>query len=261
MRSAMAADYARDAIPAGGRVDYERFALVLDSGDSVLGRASMQLLELGIDVLYANDVDEAELLARQESGRLGALLIPDVFDQADTDRLLERVGARLEAGPRGVIVTGNRPDAETRRRLRARGVRWGVWHPYEIRELRFVMTAAMSDSHAGERRKHLRIPTDLSTTVFMGRHRKDVILHDLSVSGAYFATQYPFLEDSRLSIELPLPDGAVFAKAVVVNAKTADKPGRDDVPDGMGVAFSDLPEQDLTALRKFVEAWVDRFRL
>jgi hypothetical protein len=242
-------------------VGYERFALVLDNGDSVLGRAAVRLLELGIDVLYANDLDEAELLARQESGRLGALLIPEVFDPAYTDMLLERVGARLEAGPRGVIVTGNRPDAETCHRLRARGVRWGVWHPYEMRELRFVMAAAMSESHGGERRKYQRIPTDLPTTVFMGRHRKDVILHDLSVSGAYFATQYPFLEDSRLSIELPLPEGTIFAKAVVMNAKTADKPGRDDVPDGMGVVFSDLPEQGFTALREFVEAWTNRFRL
>jgi len=245
----------------GARVEYERFALVLDTGDSVLGRAAVQLLELGIDVLYANDLDEAELLARQESRRLGAVLIPEAFEQADIDTLLERVCAQLESGPRGVIVTGNRPEGQSCRRLRAQGVRWGVWHPYEMRELRFVMSAAMSDSHGGERRKCQRIPTELPTTVFMGRHRKDVILHDLSVTGAYFATQYPFLEDSRLSIELPLPDGTIFAKGVVVNAKTADKPVRDDVPDGMGVVFSDLPEQGLTALRKFVEAWVSGFLL
>ncbi|MBW2667433.1 MAG: PilZ domain-containing protein [Deltaproteobacteria bacterium] len=249
------------AISAEGRVEYERFALVLDTGDSVLGRAAMQLIELGIDVLYANDVDEAELLARQESGRLGAVLIPEAFDEADINLLLERVCARLEGGPRGVIVTGNRPDDETCYRLHARGVRWGVWHPYQMRELRFVMAAAMSEEHVGERRKCQRIPTEIPTTVFMGRHRKDVILHDLSVTGAYFATQHPFLEDSRLSIELPLPDGTILAKGVVTNAKTADKPGRDDVPDGMGVAFSDLPEQGLTALQKFVEAWVNRFLL
>ena len=95
----------------------------------------------------------------------------------------------------------------------------------------------------------------------MGRHRKDVVIHDLSLSGAYFATPHPFLEESRLSIELPLPDGTIFAKGVVVNAKTADKPVRDDVPDGMGVAFSDVPEQGVRALRRFVEAWIDRFVL
>jgi len=242
-------------------MDYERFALVLDTAESVLGRAAMQLLELGIDVLYSNDLDEAALLAHQESRRLGAVLIPESFDETSVDALLERVCAQLEAGPRGLIVTGKRPDAATCGRLRSKGVRWGVWQPYEMRELRFVMAAAMSESHAGERRKCQRVPADLPTTVFMGRHRKDVVVHDLSISGAYFATPHPFLEESRLSIELPLPDGTIFAKGVVVNAKTADKPVRDDVPDGMGVVFSDLPEQGLTALRRFVEAWVNRFLL
>jgi len=235
--------------------------MVLDTGDSVLGRAAVRLLELGIDVLYANDLDEAELLARQESRRLGALLIPGEFDHAHIDRLKARVCNQLEAGIRGVIVTGDPPEAEARERLRSQGVRWGVWHPYEMRELRFVMAAAMSEGHSDDRRKSPRIPTDLGTTVFMGRHRKDVILHDLSATGAYFATQHPFLEDSRLSIELPLPEGAVFAKAVVVNAKTADKPGREDVPDGMGVLFSDLPEQGVSALQRYIDAWIGRFRL
>lgn len=242
-------------------MDYERFALVMDTGDSVLGRAAMQLLELGIDVLYANDLDEAALRARQESRRLGAVLIPEAFDLANMDGLLERVCGQIESGPRGLIVTGNRPDANSCSLLRSKGVRWGVWHPYEMRELRYVMAAAMSESHMGERRKCQRVPTDLPTTVFMGRHRKDVVLHDLSLSGAYFATKHPFLEDSRLSIELPLPDGTVFAKGIVANAKTADKPVRADVPDGMGVVFSDLPEQGLTVLRKYVEGWVKRFLL
>ena len=53
--------------------DYERFALILDSESAELGHAALRLLELGIDVLYANDLDEAELLARQESERLGAV--------------------------------------------------------------------------------------------------------------------------------------------------------------------------------------------
>jgi hypothetical protein len=242
-------------------VGYERFALVLDTGESVLGQAAMGLLELGIDVLYANDLDEAELLARQESHRLGAVLIPDGFAPKDVDALLARVCSQLEAGAAGLVVTGDPPEAEARRRLRERDVRWGVWQPYEMRELRFVLAAAMGEMHDGERRKHPRIPTELPTTVFMGRHRKDVILHDLSVTGAYFATEHPFLEDSRLSIEIPLPDETVFAKAVVVNAKTADKPVRADVPDGMGVAFESLPEAGGRALRRYVGEWIGRFEL
>jgi hypothetical protein len=43
-------------------LDYERFALILDSASAEPGRAALRLLELGIDVVYANDLDEAELL-------------------------------------------------------------------------------------------------------------------------------------------------------------------------------------------------------
>jgi hypothetical protein len=119
----------------------------------------------------------------------------------------------------------------------------------------------MSTEHASERRKHLRIPSEMQTTVFMGRHRKDVRVHDLSQSGAYLATPHPFMEGSRLTLELPLPGGSVMGKAEVVNARTADKPGRADVPEGMGVAFRNFAPDAAAALRRFVDDWIGRFRI
>ena len=101
----------------------------------------------------------------------------------------------------------------------------------------------------------------MQTTVFMGRHRKDVTIHDLSLGGAYFATPYPFLEGSQLTVELPLPGGSVMGKAEVVNAKTADKPGRADVPEGMGVAFRDFAPDAAAAVRRFIDDWIGRFRI
>jgi hypothetical protein len=241
--------------------DYERFAMVLDSETALLGGCAIRLLELGIDVLYTNDVDEAALLARQESQRLGAVLIPATFDRASVDALLSRVCSQLEVGSQGVIVAGAAPAAELIEYLRARGVAWCLWDPYEMRELRFVMAAAMSTKHTSERRKHLRIPIEMQTTVFMGRHRKDVTVHDLSQGGAYFATPHPFLEGSQLRVELPLPGGSVMGKAEVVNAKTADKPGRADVPEGMGVAFREFAPDADAALGRFIDDWIGRFRI
>ena len=241
--------------------DYERFAMILDSEASVLGDCAIRLLDLGIDVLYANDVDEAALLARQETRRLGAVLIPASFERGSVEALLSRVCSHLEVGPQGLIVAGAMPATEFIEYLRARGVTWCLWDPYEMRELRFVMTAAMSTEHASERRKHLRIPSEMQTTVFMGRHRKDVRVHDLSQSGAYLAASHPFMEGSRLTLELPLPGGSVMGKAEVVNAKTADKPGRADVPEGMGVTFRDFAPDAAAALRRFIDDWIGRFRI
>jgi hypothetical protein len=240
---------------------YERFALILDSASAELGRVAMRLLELGIDVLYANDVDEAALLARQESERLGAVLIPTTFGLDQVDGLLSRVCSRLAVGARGLVLVGLEPEPDFLEALRARGVMWRVWEPFDERELRFVMTAAMSTGHAGERRKDPRIPTEIATAVFMGRHRKDVTVHDVSAAGAYLAAPNPFLEGSQLRVEIPLPGGLVAGKAEVVNAKTADRPGRADVPDGMGIVFTQLAPGSQETLQAFIQDWIQRFRL
>ena len=145
--------------------------------------------------------------------------------------------------------------------LRELGISWRICEPYEERDLRFVVSLAMSKDHGDDRRKTLRIPTEIPTTVFMGRHRKDVIVCDLSLGGAYFACPHPFMPESQLSIEIPLPEGTFLAKGEVRNAKTADVTGRADVPDGMGVEFSRFNEKSMNLLRGYVESWIARFTL
>jgi len=241
--------------------EYERFALILDSTNAELGRAALRLLELGIDVLYANDLDEAELLARQESQRLGAVLIPATFGLDRIEALVSRICPQLAAGVGGLVLVGLEPEPDFIALLRAKGVIWRLWEPFEERELRFVMTAAMAAGNGGERRKHHRVPTEIATTVFMGRHRKDVTVHDLSISGAYLAATTPFLEGSRLSFEILLPEGRVVGKAEVASAKTLDCPGRADVPEGMGVVFTQLAPGSRETLDAFLQGWIQRFRL
>ena len=77
---------------------YERFALILDSDATPLGQAAMRLVEVGVDVLYAKDPDEAVLLARQESSRLGAILLPTRLDLGPQAALLSRLCRGLDAG-------------------------------------------------------------------------------------------------------------------------------------------------------------------
>jgi PilZ domain len=241
---------------------YERFALVLDSEASVLGQAAMRLLELGVDVLYAKDADEAALLAEQEAQRLGAVMAPTSFDAQTFDQLLARVCSKLAAGARALVVVGSEPAAELRERLRDRGVRWRLFEPYDERELRFVAGIAMATDHDGERRKSVRIPTDISTTVFMGRHRKDVVVYDLSAGGAYLATPHPYQEGSRLSVEIPLPNGMVVrGRAQVMSARTEEAATRSHLPEGMGIAFAGLAPDAEAAIQYFVEEWIARFQL
>ncbi len=240
---------------------YERYALVLDHADGHLGPVAMRLLELGVDVLYANDADEATLLALQESANLGAVLAPASSSLPFLERALDRICAPLPAGSESLVLIGRDPGESTVRELRKRGVRWALWEPVGEREMRFLLTTVMSHAFGGEQRKHRRVPTDFQGAVWMGRHRKDVTVHDLSISGAYLAAPHPFLAESRLTIELSLADGGLMAKGTVVWARTADAPARDDVPEGMGVAFTDLGDAARARLERFTEAELARFEL
>ena len=140
---------------------YTRYALILDHADGHLGGVAMRLLDVGIDVLYANDVDEASLLARQEAETLGAVLAPAASSLTSIDRVLQQICSHLEAGPQALVLIGGDPGERTRSELRSRGVRWGLWDMENDRGLRFVMTAAMSTGHEADPRKDVRVPTDL----------------------------------------------------------------------------------------------------
>lgn len=237
---------------------YQRFALIFDTETGVLGRAAIELIELGIDVLYVNHVDEAALLAQQEAERLAAVLVPADCPPRDVQGLLERV-CPYASGVRGLVVVGDKPDAEAVAALRETGLQWALWKPFTPRELRFVMTAAMAADGA-DRRASLRIPSEIKTSVFSGRHSKDVVIHDLSTGGAYLASDKPFSEGTLLTLDVELPNGQFIGKGEVVYAKTADQEGRPDVPPGMGVVFTKLMGNSENTLLEHIDGWVDRFR-
>ncbi len=231
---------------------YTRYALILDHADGHLGGAAMRLLEIGVDVLYANDVDEASLMARQEAETLGAVLVPAASSLGFVDRVIQQICTHLDAGPQGLVLLGRDPGERTRSELRSRGVRWGLWDVENERGLRFVMTAAMSTGHEADPRKDIRVPTDLEAIACMGRHRKEARVHDISVGGVYLAAEHPFLAGSSLSIDITLPSGPLWAKGDVVSAKTADMQVRPDIPEGMGVAFTQINDDARETLRAYI---------
>lgn len=240
---------------------YDRFALILDSEQTLLGDTAMRLVQMGVDTLYAKDVDEAVLLAAQESARIGAVLVPGQAAAEIGEDQLVRVCSQLSAGVASLVLVGEEPDPSLLVKLHERGARWCVWEPYTERELRFVTTETMSDGHTGNRRKHPRIPTRIETTVFMGRHAKPSVVHDLSLGGAFMAAEDPFLEGSRLSLDIELPAGRVIAKAEVVMAQTRDKLVREDTPEGMGVLFKEFTADSKERLEDYLREWIRRFQL
>lgn len=240
---------------------YERYVLVLDDDSGSLEEISLRLLRMGVDAVYAKDRDEASLMARQESGRVGALLIGAATPLDEIPDLVKQVGAPGAMGPRTLVLVGRDPGADTRAQLRELGVRWSLFEPYDDVALRFVVTAALASEHESDPRTALRVPTMLLAVAYKGGQSKTVTIRDLWTSGAYLATPLPFPEGTQLSLEIPLQGETLLAKALVIHSQTTERPERPDIPNGMGVSFSQLSADTEERLRRYLEGQMKTFEI
>ena len=234
-------------------------ALVFDCEENSLGVVVMRLLRLGIDVFYAKGRDEAWLLAQQEAKRIKAVLFAVDVEDGEIGPVLECLDSCAPDVARGLVAVGQRPDGTTRESLRARGVAWALWEPYDEGALRSVVSAAMNTQDISHTRKEPRLPTTLLGRAFVGVRRTDVVVSTLSTDGAFLEMPLPFLEGTQITLEVGLPGGSMMAKANVVHTRHTGEPGVPGQPVGMGVAFSKLDPGSEQRLNQFLADQVNRF--
>jgi hypothetical protein len=241
---------------------YERYALIFAPGQSRLGSEAIGLVERGIDPLYASDVDEAHLLALQESGRVGALVLPGDLPLAMIDTLIHRITPQLWAGPRAIVVVGppdNDPDLL--RALRDRSLSWVLREPYDAAEFRFVVAAALSSEDKLEARSGLRVPISQPVRITSASREQQGSIRNLSIGGAYIALDAPPAPGERILLACQLGEYRFSPEAVVVYNQTPGTSGRAVRESGMGVSFRNLEEAARNALTVFVEERVRCFQL
>lgn len=240
---------------------YERYTLILDTPDGPLGSVALRLLDLGIDSLYANDIDEGTLMAREQQARIGAVLIPSATPPIDVKRVLLQICPKLGAGSQTLVMMGSRPDDQVCEQLRSWGAKWCLWEPFEQSALRFVMAAAMATGHRGDPRQDLRIPAPLEATLEIDGERTKLALHNLSATGAYLRHPSSPPPGTKVCVELPLPEGTIETRATVMNVKTTPSAERDDIPPGIGVHFDELDFEAERLLRGYIADWLSQFWL
>lgn len=237
----------------------DRNALVLDGADTHLGAASLKLLRLGIDVVYAKDLDEACLLAQQEAQRIGAILFPPSVEVRGPAGLAAKVAEVRGGRPPQLLVIGEEPDADVKQSLRTAGVERALFEPYDESALRFAVNAAVCAGFDGDPRTEMRIPTTLRGRTYKGTRRRDVLVSTLSAQGAYLETPHPDPVGSLVRVEIDLPEQPLFARAVV--RYTPDPESTRGLPPGMGIVFQELPEPDEARLRSYIHTQSQRFTL
>lgn len=227
-------------------MEYRRLALIFDDEAGQIGELALRLVRLGVDALYANDVEESVLLAHQEEGSVGAVVVP-------VKRALEWIPVilkRLKLPPGAIVPAGSQPTNAVLESLRAQGLRWALWTPEDDRALRFVVSAAMSETDDDEIRFDLRVPTEIEAMASRGPLQRPCKIRNLSDAGAMVELDPPVSVGGRIELAFSVEDRPLLLPAKVMwstesrNSRKRDTPA---VTSAMGVEFTDI-DPDVTAM-------------
>ncbi|MGH0033298.1 MAG: PilZ domain-containing protein [Myxococcota bacterium] len=235
--------------------------LAVDDGKGSLGDLPLRMLRLGVQVLHSSEIDEAELMARQEGQAICGVLLPSQAGELHVDQAIEVVGPHTGVGADRVALLGPRIDEKVAERLRERGVRWRLWEPYEDRDLRFVGWSLVWATSDQDLRLDHRVPTALPAHAIRRGDRRDVLVGDLSASGAFLETRSPFPAGSQLGLEIELPNRAIEVTATVRWVSSVRRDGAPGGAQGFGVEFLDPPAVLRAALEEHLESETARFLL
>lgn len=249
------------SIGTGPAARYERYALIFDPDHSRLGTEALGLVERGIDPLYAGDPDEAHLLALQETGRVGALIVPGTLPLSLLDALVDRISPQLWAGTAAVVVVDPPADRALLRALRDRELSWLLREPYDAAEFRFVVAAALAAEDKLDPRSGLRVPISMPAVVTIDGVRRDGFVRNVSIGGAYVALEAPPEAGARIGLALDLGDRPLEVNATVAYCQATAAAGRAVRESGMGVAFRGLDEAERAAIAAFIGERIRSFRL
>lgn len=246
---------------------YDRFALIVDPEGAGLGVEALGLIERGIDPLYAKDLEEVTLLARQEEERVGALVVPGTLPLASLDAMLDCVAPQLWAGAAAVVVVAPPRERAQLRALRDRGIHWVVYAPYDAAELRFAVAAALATEDDLDPRGGLRVPIRIEarletcSAAVAAEPDRDAFVRNLSIGGAYLALADPPEVGEHLSVSFHLGERPLRVAARAVHRLAEPLPGRAEREPGIGVAFGPLEPEDQRHLAEFIRERVGSFRL
>jgi len=242
-------------------VHENRLVLLCDDDKGSLGDVALQLVRAGTDAVYASELYEADLMARQEGRNIRAVIVPSDITIERLDEVLECIGPHARVNVEDFAVLGRRPPDKHVELLRDHGVGWRLWSPYDDRDLRFLTWGLVWAGTNDDLRIHTRVPTALPAKAVRRGAERDVLIGDLSRSGAYIETPEPFPAGSQVHLSIALPVGEVeFYGITRWVAPETQGPVRGRSP-GFGMEFLEIPDGSLRAVIEHLESELDRFAL
>jgi len=238
---------------------YERSALILDADDRPLAKVSESLFVLGHRPQRAENVDELVRLASERPAHVGALLLPAAYACDWWPRVRERFIEPIGLAPRSVLPVGARLAQANSQSLHGDGLRWALWEPFSVWELRFAVSLVLSVSDPNETRLEMRVPCSIGVEARSQRRAISARLTDLSTGGAFVQTDQPLPVGTPIVLSAGLGGRPVSLHAIVAWRTGSHSPNWCDP--GMGIEFERIDLATLNLLRREMAGSLDRFRL
>ena len=225
--------------------------------DSLAGR----LLLLNFRATRASSTEDALPALERSTEPIRAVLLSVPHSLDDLGLALGRLREHAPSDFLRFVATGPEPSPREREELREAGVEFGLWKPFEDAALRFVLNEALQDASIAEARRAPRAPTTLLARVFSSVGQKAALVYSLSERGGFLETLRPTSTTGHVRVEIPLPSGTVTVEARVVVTNVPGNLHKPNLPMGMGVEFTDVPEETRCALAEYVDSLIQHFRL
>jgi hypothetical protein len=161
-------------------VEIDRRILISDGAEGEIQQLALELIGREFEVHYANDIDEAQMLAREAKGRINAVL----FSASDALPPVRDMAARFGVSPAALIPTGRRPTDRVIAALFFHGVRWPLWDDPPDESIRLVISSVLFEQDPLEIRFHRRVPTSIAAQIEIEGAKSDTTIRDISLGGA-----------------------------------------------------------------------------
>lgn len=161
-------------------VEIDRRILIFDGPEGELQQLALELIGREFEVHYANDIDEAQMLAGEAKGRINAVL----FAASDGLPPVRDMARRFGVSPAALIPTGRRPTDRVIAALFFHGVRWHLWDNPPDESIRLVISSVLFEQDPLEIRFHRRVPTSIAAQIEIEAEKSDTTIRDISLGGA-----------------------------------------------------------------------------
>lgn len=228
--------------------------ILVEATPGRLGELARRIRLQGAEPVVAVGTDEARSVMPQPGADAGiaAALIDAGLASRGLKKDLQRLRASAGALDLFYLAVGEPPDSSARKKLRAAGIRFALWEPFDDATLRFQLNRAWNADRDDHKRANPRIPTYLHAQVGGGQRVKDGVVYNLSIQGAFIETPRASMAGASVEIAIRLPGCFIETRARVVFANVPGNLQRPNLPLGMAVRFESLDSQTSRKLKAYV---------